>query len=240
MFLPALKSVTKKTESVVRWLGYNHNDAPAEGSFYDCQNISTELYPLMTVRSGRKAVGIMPGDATCVRDGVLYWAGGGWLCRGINRDGGSEQVEQLAHLTGEASVKRQVIAMGAWVIVFPDGVRYNTQDGTVDSLTVDNQAFNVQLTLCKYDKTAYTDYVVSGTAPSDTDKLWLDTDETPHVLKMYSTSAKDWVSVGTTYVLMTATGLGKGVAVYDTVNVEMQGQSVPEDTDRRHDRICGG
>lgn len=229
MFLPALKSVTKKTESVVRWLGYNHNDAPAEGSFYDCQNISTELYPLMTVRSGRKAVGIMTGDATCVRDGVLYWAGGGWLCRGINRDGGSEQVEQLAHLTGAASVKRQVIAMGAWVIVFPDGVRYNTQDGTVDSLTVDNQAFNVQLTLCKYDKTAYTDYVVSGTAPSDTDKLWLDTDETPHVLKMYSTSAKDWVSVGTTYVLMTATGLGKGVAVYDTVNVEMQGQSVPED-----------
>lgn len=39
MYLPGLKSVSKTTDSVVRWLGYNHNDAPAEGSFYDCQNI---------------------------------------------------------------------------------------------------------------------------------------------------------------------------------------------------------
>ena len=211
MYLPGLKSVSKTTDSVVRWLGYNHNDAPAEGSFYDCQNISTALYPVLTVRGRRASQGTSGFmKATCVRDGVLYWTQGIELYR---------ENTKIASLPLAGSVQRQIIAMGAWVIVFPDGVRYNAEDGTVDTLGVKNTAASVQVTLCKYDKTAYTDYVVSGTAPEDTAMLWLDTSETPHVLKMYSTSAKDWVSVGTTYVRITAAGLGKGVALYDTVKV---------------------
>lgn len=211
MYLPGLKSVSKTTDSVVRWLGYNHNDAPAEGSFYDCQNISTGLYPVLTVR-GRRASQDTSGSmkATCVRDGVLYWTQGTELYK---------ENTKIANLLLAGSVQRQIIAMGAWVIVFPDGVRYNAEDGTVDTLGVKNTAASVQVTLCKYDKTAYTDYVVSSTAPGDTAKLWLDTGETPHVLKMYSTSAKDWVSVGTTYVRITAAGLGRGLALYDTVKV---------------------
>ena len=211
MYLPGLKSVSKTTDSVVRWLGYNHNDAPAEGSFYDCQNISTGLYPVLTAR-GRRASQDTSGSmkATCVRDGVLYWTQGAELYK---------ENTKIANLLLAGSVQRQIIAMGAWVIVFPDGVRYNAEDGTVDTLGVKNTAASVQVTLCKYDKTAYTDYVVSGTAPGDTAKLWLDTGETPHVLKMYSTSAKDWVSVGTTYVRITAAGLGRGLALYDTVKV---------------------
>ena len=211
MYLPGLKSVSKTTDSVVRWLGYNHNDAPAEGSFYDCQNISTGLYPVLTAR-GRRASQDTSGSmkATCVRDGVLYWTQGVELYK---------ENTKIANLLLAASVQRQIIAMGAWVIVFPDGIRYNAEDGTVDTLGVKNTAASVQVTLCKYDKTAYTDYVVSGTAPGDTAKLWLDTGETPHVLKMYSTSAKDWVSVGTTYVRITAAGLGRGLALYDTVKV---------------------
>lgn len=211
MYLPGLKSVSKTTDSVVRWLGYNHNDAPAEGSFYDCQNISTGLYPVLTAR-GRRASQDTSGSmkATCVRDGVLYWTQGAELYK---------ENTKIANLLLAGSVQRQIIAMGAWVIVFPDGVRYNAEDGTVDTLGAKNTAASVQVTLCKYDKTAYTDYVVSGTAPGDTAKLWLDTGETPHVLKMYSTSAKDWVSVGTTYVRITAAGLGRGLALYDTVKV---------------------
>ena len=211
MYLPGLKSVSKTTDSVVRWLGYNHNDAPAEGSFYDCQNISTGLYPVLTVRGHRASQdtsGLM--KATCVRDGVLYWTQGTELYK---------ENTKIANLLLAGSVQRQIIAMGAWVIVFPDGIRYNAEDGTVDTLGAKNTAASVQVTLCKYDKTAYTDYVVSGTAPGDTAKLWLDTGETPHVLKMYSTSAKDWVSVGTTYVRITAAGLGRGLALYDTVKV---------------------
>lgn len=212
MYLPGLKSVSKTSESVVRWLGYNHNDAPAEGSFYDCQNISTALYPLMTMRGARPYVTAHAGlKASCVRDNVLYWTDGKKLYKG---DG-----DEIAACTADSSKPRQIIAMGAWVILFPDGIRYNAQSGAVDTLGVKNTAASVTLTLCKYDKTAYSDYVVSSTAPTDTEKLWMDTGETPHVLKMYSTSAKDWVSVGTTYVRITASGLGKGLAVYDTVKV---------------------
>lgn len=210
MYLPGLKSVSKTTDSVVRWLGYNHNDAATEGSFYDCQNVSTALYPVLTMRGGRRVYGHTNIAACCVRDNVLYTTDGTALYKGNAK---------LASLPLDSGTKRQIIAMGAWVIVFPDGVRYNAEDGTVDTLGVKNTAASVKLTLCKYDKTAYTDYVVSGTAPTDTGKLWMDTGETPHVLKMYSTSAKDWVSVGTTYVRITAAGLGKGLALYDTVKV---------------------
>lgn len=214
MYLPELKTVRKSTEQVVRWLGYNHVDAPAEGSFYDCQNVSTALYPLLACRGGRPEVGTLPGvQATLVRDKQLYWVSDTALYRGMDAP------EKLADLDADTGKKRRMIGMGAWVIVFPDGVRYNIEDGTVDRLAVENSATGVQLTLCKADKTAYTDYVVSNEEPEDTTKLWMDTGTTPHVLKQYTSGTQSWISVGTTYVRLTAAGLGRGLAVYDAVNI---------------------
>ena len=219
MLLPALirtprrAAMTKSTEQTVRWLGYNHTDTPVEGSFYDCRNISTEQYPLMAVRGARTVAGQMPGvTASLVRENVLYWTDDEYLYKGIGTG------ERLANLDGGTKARR-LIAMGAWVIVFPDGVRYNAETGAVDSLGVKHTTDNIYVQMCKYDKTKYTDYTVAATEPTDTSKLWLDTSGDTHVLKMYSATAKEWVSVGTTYLLLTATNLGEGLAEYDTVHI---------------------
>lgn len=237
MLLPALirtprrAAMTKSTEQTVRWLGYNHTDTPAEGSFYDCRNISTELYPLMAVRGARTVAGQMPGaTGALVREDVLYWTDNDALYKGIGKE------TRLAMLTA-GNKRRRLLAMGAWVIVFPDGVRYNTETGAVDSLGVKHTTSSIDVRMCKYDKTSYTDYTVAAEAPTDTSKLWLDTSGDTHVLKMYSTTAKEWVSVGTTYLLLTAPALGSGLAEYDTVHITglrdagSPDVSLPEDGD---------
>lgn len=237
MLLPALirtprrAAMTKSTEQTVRWLGYNHTDTPAEGSFYDCRNISTEQYPLMAVRGARTVAGQMPGmTGNLVRENVLYWTDDNALYKGIGTG------ERLAILGGSAKTRR-LIAMGAWVIVFPDGVRYNTETGAVDRLGVKNTTNTLDVRMCKYDKTEYTDYTVAAEEPTDTSKLWLDTSGDTHVLKMYSTTAKEWVSMGTTYLLLRADNLGAGLAEYDTVHITglrdagSPDVSLPEDGD---------
>ena len=110
--------------------------------------------------------------------------------------------------------------MGAWLIVFPDGVRYNTADGTVDAIGQKNVTDGtVNFTLCEADGTAYSDYTVSETEPEDTTKYWLCTGSDPHCLKKYSAATKLWNTIPTTYVMISAAGIGKNLAEGDTVTV---------------------
>ena len=49
--------------------------------------------------------------------------------------------------------------------------------------------------------------------------LWLDTSSTPHSLKQYSTSSAMWSTIATTYIKITATGIGKYFEVNDGVTI---------------------
>ena len=116
--------------------------------------------------------------------------------------------------------KKTFVSMGAWLIVFPDGVRYNTADGTVDAIGQKNVTDGtVNFTLCEADGTAYSDYTVSETEPEDTTKYWLCTGSDPHCLKKYSAATKLWNTIPTTYVMISAAGIGKNLAEGDTVTV---------------------
>ena len=67
---------------------------------------------------------------------------------------------------------------------------------------------NVSYTLCKVDGINYENVYVGDTEPSTTTyTLWLDTSTTPNVLKQYDSNASEWVSVATTYVKLTSTGI---------------------------------
>ena len=49
--------------------------------------------------------------------------------------------------------------------------------------------------------------------------LWLDTSSVPNVLKQYSTTSMMWVDVATTYIKITATGLGVPFSVGDGITI---------------------
>lgn len=172
MRLPKLEGKTGSTELNRQFLGYRHVDAPDEGAFYEMENVTSERYPLMAPRSPRAKLYTLQNPGGLCAKTALAWTENGKLYYG------GEAVADVSE--GE----KTFVSMGAWLIVFPDGVRYNTADGTVDAIGQKNVTDGtVNFTLCEADGTAYSDYTVSETEPEDTTKYWLCTGSDPHCLK---------------------------------------------------------
>lgn len=208
MRLPKLEGKTGSTELNRQFLGYRHVDAPDEGAFYEMENVTSERYPLMAPRSPRAKLYTLQNPGGLCAKTALAWTENGKLYYG------GEAVADVSE--GE----KTFVSMGAWLIVFPDGVRYNTADGTVDAIGQKNVTDGtVNFTLCEADGTAYSDYTVSETEPEDTTKYWLCTGSDSHCLKKYSAATKLWNTIPTTYVMISAAGIGRNLAEGDTVTV---------------------
>lgn len=209
--LPVLNS-TKQTKDklnvVTQFAGLNLGLNIADGEFCDMVNMTNDYFPVFANRKKRGIIdtldnplGVCGGDKLCyVDDNKLYY--------------NSNLVLSLE----ETNVERQLIMMGALLCVFPDGVIYNTIKGTSENVENTRTVTSLTMSMVKLDGTAY-DIYTGDEAPEDTSKLWLDTSSDPVVLKMYSDNYSMWTSVGTTYVKLAATDIGKGFKDYDSVKV---------------------
>jgi hypothetical protein len=112
---------------------------------------------------------------------------------------------------------KTLISMGSYVIIMPDKFYINTNDhsdkGKIEK-TFDAKTGTVQFSLCKLDGEGYDIQHIGDTAPTLPDgkdehddlTLWLDTSGETHVLKQYSKTNSQWVSVATTYIKISFTG----------------------------------
>jgi len=210
MFLPKLDDLNLSREMLGAFGGYNHNLRINNNEFYDMQNMSSDLFPLLSPRKPRAKVrqltkpnGLFAHEKLCWVDGTdLYYDG--------------QIVGQV-----EDSPK-QFVGMGAYILVWPDKVGYNTHTGEFFSLgnTATTEG-TVSVALTKLDGTEYTGYTVADTAPESPEDgtLWIDSSVTPNVLKQYSTAYGMWVSIATTYVKISATGIGEGFSELDGVSI---------------------
>lgn len=210
MRLPALNRISKSRDYNIEFKGYNHNLYVGEGQFYDTQNLCATNYPVMSPRAARATVrtltrpqGIFPRNRLCwVDDGQFYYDGtayGGKLTDG----------------------EKQFVGMGAYVLIFPDGIRFNTSTRETDALGAEwAAAGTVTMTLAKLDGTDYENVTVSESAPQNPESgaYWMDTSGGTHVLKIYS--GDSWVAIATTYVRIEAEGIGGVFRVGDVIEIE--------------------
>ena len=182
--------------------GYNHNLRIGEGEFYDMKNLTSADYPVLSPRPQRgtyaspsKPSGMLEKDSLCYVDGTNIV---------IN---GYDKID-LGLSTDENDIaRRQLISMGAYIIIMPDKKYINTANygdkGKIEATYNSNGAL-VSFALCKIDGAAY-DAPVSSTTPQDPadGDLWIDTSDDTHILKQYSSSQAEWVSIATTYVRIT-------------------------------------
>jgi hypothetical protein len=118
---------------------------------------------------------------------------------------------------------KTLISMGAYVIIMPDKKYINTADytdfGSIEA-TVETSS-SVTFEVCKVDGTGYDNVKVQATPPEDPQNmaLWIDTSETPNVLKQYSTTTAMWSIIATTYIKISATGIGKPFSENDGVTI---------------------
>ena len=196
--------------------GYNHNLRIGKGEFFDMKNMTSDFYPILAPR-GKRGVYAAP-EAPCgliAKDNLCYVDGTEFVMAGYRIDMGLS--------TAEEDCPKQLISMGAYVIILPDKKYINTADitdfGNIEARFTSSE--NVSFTLCRIDGSAYNAEYIQAIEPSDPENmaLWIDTSSTPHTLKQWSATSAIWVSVPTTYIKISSTGIGAAFSQYDGVTI---------------------
>lgn len=88
-----LKELTKARNTIDRFLGYDHRPVGAAGSWYEAENLSTDFYPLLSVRKNRAQVEDVDGSsfenviAMCAKEHLVVLDSNGILhCNGHSVD----------------------------------------------------------------------------------------------------------------------------------------------------------
>lgn len=214
MKYPKLRTIRASRQMVDTFKGYNHNLRISDGEFFDMKNMTSDYYPVLSPRQKRgvydtpeSPTGLIAKDSLCYVDGTDFVMNEYRVDMGLNDE------------------PKQLISMGAYVIIMPDKKYINTANisdhGDIEAEFTTTSP--VSFTLSKLDATDYTiTYPPSADEPKAPENmdLWIDTSSEPHVLKQYSESASMWVTVATTYVKISSTGIGKNFERYDGIKIE--------------------
>lgn len=210
MRLPTLNEIATSRDFVAEFKGYNHNLQIGEGEFYDMKNLTSTYYPILSPRPKRGTYvkagnpqGMIAKDALCYVDGTKFVINEHPIEMGLNDE------------------PKQLVSMGAYVIIMPDKKYINTLDYTdkgdieAEFVTTDDVTFS----LCMKDGANYEN--IAETKPEDPKNmdLWIDTSSTPHSLKQYSETSATWVTVPTTYVKISSPGIGTAFKQFDGVTI---------------------
>lgn len=212
MYFPTLKELPTDRQKVEAFKGYNHNLRIGDGEFYEMENMTSDYYPVLAPRGKRgvyaspeMATGMIAKEQLCYTDSSCFVMG-------------TERIEM-----GLSKEPKQLVSMGAYVVILPDRKYINTMDtedrGDIEAET--QTSGDVTFTLCTASGGAYGEAAIAETAPEEPEDqaLWIDTSKKPHVLMRYSQAMAMWVSVAATYVKISAAGIGKGFKPYDGVNI---------------------
>ena len=222
MKYPKLRALEASRQMVDVFKGYNHNLRIGDGEFFDMKNMTSDHYPVLSPR-GKRGVYASPDSPTglIAKDALCYV------------DGSKFVINEYPVEMGLNDEPKQLISMGAYVIIMPDKKWINTlcwikEDqfdtekgwGYLDA-HFDNEESQSEVTfsLCKIDGAEYEN--ISATEPEDPENLalWLDTSTNPHTLKQYSKTNEAWVQIATTYIKIACTGIGKAFEQYDGVTI---------------------
>lgn len=216
MRYPQLKVLPSSRQTVDMFRGYNHNLRISDGEFFDMKNMTSDYYPVLSPR-GKRGFYVKPASpqGLIAKNEICYVDGSAFVI-------GQTRVE-MGLSVEEADCPKQMVSMGAYVIIMPDKKYINTVDledfGDIEASFTSTT--DVSFELCTVAGEVYGDTAISPDEPANPSNLdyWIDTSSTPHTLKQYSEASGMWVSIATTYVKISATGIGASFEQYDGVTI---------------------
>ena len=213
MHLTKLNPIPLRRETTDRFLGLDRRGEIPPGAWADTRNLSTRLAPLLAPRPRRGLVRTLASPGGLLDKDALVTVENGTLCVG----------GLPTPLTGLAPGEKQLVSMGATVLVFPDKRYYNTAEPTdFGSMEADiTVTGSVRFSLCDYDGTELPDPIRSASEPAEpvNNALWLEPQS--GALSRWSAAAALWVSVPTVYTRLTLPTRGALAALrrYDGVTL---------------------
>ena len=226
MHWPILSGKSRLMKNQDVFGGYDHNLRIQDSSFYHMENMTSDYYPILAPRKGRglyeaagSPQGLIARDALCYVDGSAFVINRNRIEMGLSAD--------------EGDCPKQLVSMGAYVIILPDKKYINTADlsewGTLEAHFTTQTP--VRFCLCDPEGAEYLPAYTQPGEPTEPENmaLWLDTAQSPPVLKQWSRSSALWIGVDSTYVKISAPGIGKVFSAYDGVFIEGLSGALTED-----------
>ena len=220
MKLPAMNVIANQRMLTEVFQGLDTRPRAGAGAFGDMENMQSEPQPLIATRKRRGWIRHLTSPHVMMAAGKIAYIDGDtlyWNEKATPITGLSEAPDMLP---------KQIIAMGAYLIVWPDGKYYNTVD-PADFGSI-NRLYQSGVSEIRYDLTdmngvAYDEnkITVGNTAPPDpkNNDYWIDTNENTHQLKQWKENYGMWMGIGSVYVKITAPGIGKDLNIQDSVKL---------------------
>lgn len=217
MLYPRLGVIRRQRLWTEQFTGLDRRPRTYDGAFSAMGNMTGEPWPLLSARKKRGLVCELEEPHGLCALGKLAWIDGSTLYF----DGEATAINTLS--TAKRMLPKRMVTMGAYILIFPDKVYYNTvnpaDSGEIERLY--QSSGPVSISLCGMDGTDYPagSLTVSDTAPANPSSgdYWLNTGGETHTLYQYL--GGEWQGISTVYVKISATGIGRGLNTLDSVTV---------------------
>lgn len=213
---PILNASEESRQTIDTFAGYNHNLKIGNNEFFDLNNMTSDSAPVLSTRRTRglyaddvNVQGMIAKDSLCYVDGTHFVM--------------NQYRVDMNLSTAESDCPKQLISMGAYVIILPDKKYINTAN-IIDRGEIEaefSSASTVTFSPSKQDGTIFSPDYIQPVEPDNPANmaLWMDTSMTPHSLKQWSASTGMWSSIATTYIKIQCAGIGAAFSQYDGVQL---------------------
>lgn len=211
--LPRLSEYASSRSMIDVFRGYNHNPRIGDGEFYEMQNMTSDLCPVLAPRQKRGLYMTIPGIQGMIsKEQLCYVEGSAFVI-------GTEAYDMNLTKTGT----KRLVSMGAYVIIMPDKKYINTispeDRGDIEATVTTTGAVSISMSTLSGEELE--GVTVGATAPDNPQNgaYWIDTSAQTHVLKRWAQSTGQWVTILTTYVRIGAAGIGLSFEKGDGVTI---------------------
>ena len=210
MYFPKLKAQAQQRAAVEQFGGLDRRVGHGAGCAENMENMWSGGYPALETRPRRGVMRQLTKPHGIVEKDGLFWV-----------DGTALYVNGAKTELVLSDSDKQLVSMGAYLLIFPDKKYINTQKlteyGSMEN--IQTSTGEVTFTLCYENGESVGSYVTGTYAPKEpgTGDLWMDTDRRVTVLRRYDGGS--WVEVTGVCTKIAATGLGRGFQAGDGVTV---------------------
>ncbi len=223
MVLANRTRITNSRSLVRAFGGLNETYACTEAEYSEGVNFSTRDFPALSTRKPRRKLRTLTGlNGMYHLNGLLTVCGRDLVYTSDDRDADTVTCEDVV-LDG----KKALTGLGTKILIFPDKIAFDTADGSISPLGALWQSEGQSVKFAPCDASGKT-YKVDSCGKEEPEKpadgqtfLKIEDEEHPWsstgTLEVYSTNSGNWTAVPLEYCRITAAGVEKLFAQWDTV-----------------------
>lgn len=197
---PSLRGQLTEQDVIDSFGGYDHRLRIRDGAWYDTRNLTSDFAPMPASRAARgfthrQAAALLEKDALAYvsPEGTLYYN------------------FRPTAVTGLSRGEKQLVGMGAYLLIFPDKIYFNTADESDwGSMEAHYRAQSAVYEMCRFDGSVIRPDWVQSSEPENPANAawWIDTADEKHVLRQWSEAVGEWLSVESVYIRISFPTMG--------------------------------